>query len=543
MKRMCAGAAVLVTILILSGCPEPIPVGDTVPPVADTVPPAATAALEPDPFILVGDSVVVTFSEAMNTTSLTLGGSMAAESDGGVWSGGTCVLTISPLSVWSTGAERTLTVSAPDVAGNPSNTLSLSMQVVDGVIYVRTNGNNLDDGSSTHPLLTIQEAVSQADASFSSAVIKVAGGLYQFDSNIAAPGDGAIILVEGISLRGGYNPADWGQWDPRTWESGLDDTNTDSTGSSATVNLNRTVYAPAGTTSLTRVEGFTVMGGDGDFTTAFLLAGSPTIWNNRIIGGTCPAYTALGETSRGIVCTNLSTPRIEGNWISGGGGGQHARAIEILQANPFIVGNIIYGGQGYSSSTGILAQQDSTPLISNNLIHGGVAVGMIFAVACTLNADARIYSNSIYTTDRGIDMFSSSPDIRNNIILCGAGGRGIIEENACAPRVEDNLIYGGSALYQDNGPTNITSLDTIVTTAASPDMTLAALGNISEDPAFVEADGPDNDISSLDDNDWHLSASSSAAVTQGGQDLSPDVTDDFDGSLRTVPWSIGAYER
>ncbi len=416
--------------------------------------------------------------------------------------------------------------------------------MVEGFLHVRDDGSDLGDGSPGLPLLTVHEAISRADGMFSSALIKVAGGQYEFDSNTAAPGDGAIVLVEGISLRGGYNPSDWGDWDPVAYESKLQDTNLDSTGSSGIINVNRTVYAPVGVTAATRVEGLTVIGSGGDFTAVFWLAGSPIVRGNQIQGGVCPSQTALGETSRGIVCTNDSTPRIVSNRIIGGSGGHHAYAIENIDAHPHILRNVLFGGTALSSSFGILSENDSEPLIANNLLHSGEGAGMAFAICCTLNAKAKIYNNTIYAIHRGISMFSSAPDIRNNIFLLYAGGSGICEENGCEPRVENNLFHGCTVLYRDDNTTDVTSLGgAVVTTAAEPDVTLAGLGNVAADPALADADGPDDDIDTMMDNDWHLTPATATAVTQGGQDLSSAFTDDYDGLDRTVPWSIGAHER
>jgi len=53
----------------------------------------------------------------------------------------------------------------------------------------------------------------------------------------------------------------------------------------------------------------------------------------------------------------------------------------------------------------------------------------------------------------------------------------------------------------------------------------------------------DDDIDTMGDNDWRLTASSPTEVTQGGLDLSAEFTTDKDGVTRTAPWSIGAYEQ
>jgi len=350
--------------------------------------------------------------------------------------------------------------------------------------------------------------------------------------------------VDGSCRRGGYEPAAWSEWDPGAHETVLRDTNLDSTGSSAISSVNRVGYAPIGITAATRVEGFTLIGGGGDFNTVFWLAGAPIVRGNSIQAGVCPNHTAAGESSRGIVCTHDGTPRIEGNSITGGSGGHHAYAIEMSDAHPNVVGNVLYGGAGYSSSWGISIQQDSEPLIADNLIHSGDATGMAFAIGCTLNANAHIYNNTIYAIHRCLTIFSSAPDIRNNIFMVFAGGCGIAEENICAPRVENNLFSGCTVLYRDDNATDVLSLDgAIVTTAADPDLTLAGLGNVSGDPALADADGLDDNLATMMDNDWHLTAATALSVARGGQDLSAFFTDDRDGILRTVPWSMGAYER
>ncbi len=76
-------------------------------------------------------SVVVTFSTSMDTTTLTLGGTLAAESDGGTWSTVSVAddtLTIVPSSQWSDGA-KTLTVDVSDLNGTAIGTLNLSYTV------------------------------------------------------------------------------------------------------------------------------------------------------------------------------------------------------------------------------------------------------------------------------------------------------------------------------------------------------------------------------------------------------------------------------
>ncbi|MBU0785056.1 MAG: hypothetical protein KJ798_13735 [Gammaproteobacteria bacterium] len=78
------------------------------------------------------DPIVLLFSESMNTASLVLGGTLAGETDGGVWSTTTYpndTLTLTPVNGdWNGGASQTLTVDARDVSGNQVPTINRTYQ-------------------------------------------------------------------------------------------------------------------------------------------------------------------------------------------------------------------------------------------------------------------------------------------------------------------------------------------------------------------------------------------------------------------------------
>jgi hypothetical protein len=84
---------------------------------------APTATMSPVDVLGLHEAVVVTFDEAMDPASLVLGGSLAAWSDGGVWSTELAendTLTISPDGSWESG-NQTLTVTASDLAGSSAD--------------------------------------------------------------------------------------------------------------------------------------------------------------------------------------------------------------------------------------------------------------------------------------------------------------------------------------------------------------------------------------------------------------------------------------
>jgi len=98
----------------------------------DATLPSAVASPESGSTISESASIVITFSESMDTGTLVFGGDMASESDGGVWSETTYTddtLTINPSIAWTDGSGRTLSVDCEDLAGNSLLTLNLSYTV------------------------------------------------------------------------------------------------------------------------------------------------------------------------------------------------------------------------------------------------------------------------------------------------------------------------------------------------------------------------------------------------------------------------------
>ena len=144
--------------------------------------------------------------------------------------------------------------------------------------------------------------------------------------------------------------------------------------------------------------------------------------------------------------------------------------------------------------------------------------------------------------------YLAGPVVLENNILFTAGGSYRVciyemqgNENPAAV-MNNDLVECPSALYADfiggsggNCPFN-SSFNCLVDAAAVnalTDMTIGSSGNVSVDPLFADPGEPD----------YHLSTNSPVEVRQGGLDLSADFIDDFDGALRTVPWSMGAYEQ
>jgi Bacterial Ig-like domain len=560
-------AAVLSISLLLAACGSGSggSTDRTAPFVKETTPDSGAVMTTRDP-------VTISFNEAIDTGSLVLGGDMASKSDGGSFSrpaksapasgiraeASSDTLTVNPLIAWDPGTDRSLTVDAKDIAGNSLPTLSLNFTIVKGMIYVSTPGHGGDDaneGTKAHPKATIPAGIEEAtNQNYVPGAVLVSGGTYPVNSDPAVLTQ--VVLVEAISLYGGYS-ADFSGRNP---SANLTDVHDMSTATATSGNPNRAIDA-AGVTEATVVDGFTIQGAMGDYSTGILLrnGASPTIQNNMIHGGS-------GFPSFGILSFS-SSPSIENNTINGGSGNP-SFGIYADTSSPGIVDNTIKGGRG-ATSYGIYSTTSSADIMNNTIVagSGNYSVGLYIEISSpnivnntisggngTISygifnyaSSSRIENNTIdggggYNS-YGILNSSTTPTalaLRNNIIFTSGNGRTrlcIVEESAGnsdnpVSVLNNDLFDCPTAFYHDYESGNLTAIrDVNDLSHANGD--IHAGGNASIDPAFEDRAG----------GDFHVTSSTPGEVTRGGLDLSADFKDDKDGVGRTVPWSIGAYER
>jgi hypothetical protein len=509
--------------------------------------------------ILKGQTIVITFSESMDTIRIDLDGTLDPESDGGQWSTTNVAndtLTISPKTEWSVDVDQWVSVEAQDLASNKISPLRLTYHIVHDIVYVSTpanSGNDANPGTQSEPKATINAAIDKA-VTLQSALpptsqppdlyaVFVSEGNYTVDS---AGGSGNhVILMNGISLLGGYS-ADFSERDPASHVTRITDTST--AAASSHLNPNRAVETEGAIDTPTLLDGLTIKGSDqGNYSAAIYINGGglPTIQNNMILGGGTdvlkPSLFSMGivnfsgqptirnntitggmgeRVSIGVLSAGASSYTIENNTIDGGNGGRNSYGVwsTVESSASSIRNNTIHGGSPGESSFGI-QNEGASPTIQNNTINGGSGLTFSYGIQNT----RFIPSGS-----------PSSPTIDNNIIFTtGPGSEYCIHEADVLLPMEpvslrNNDLFGcGTALYFDEAANNLISIADV---NALTDTT--ASGNISIDPVFVNLAG----------GDWHLTPSSPPAVTQGGLDLSPAFTIDKDGKARTAPWSIGAYE-
>ncbi|HOO70120.1 MAG TPA: hypothetical protein PK926_00040 [Spirochaetota bacterium] len=467
-----------------------------------------------------------------------------------------------------------LSISVCDSGGGGSDSTVCTGE--DTVVYVsiESGDDELNPGTKASPKKTIQEGINCAARVFSAGEVHVAEGEYHIDGSVSAfaQSRAGIVLRQGISVYGGYASSDWDEdRDSAVYETVVTDDSTGETGYFA--KPNRVFHAGGGITSETVIDGLTINGGGGDYSSGIAcLGGSPTIINNTINGG------SGSSKSYGIYISDSSAV-ISDNTVNGGGGGVYTYGIACDEANATVYENIISGGSGSTGSYGIDLYY-SNDLIRANTVNGGTSDGASFGVMIT-GASPSLYNNvisgqggspassyGIYfgsaldsgtpfianntveagngtTSSCGIEVTTSGPDIVNNIIrvTSGTARYGIresgTESEADPSSVENNDVYlasGGTFryLYVDvqtgyNDYTVICSGNFGVSGCGSAVSTPAGENNVSDNPNF--------------DSNKRLTSSSPISVSQGGKTLSSRFTQDRDGNTRTVPWSMGAFER
>jgi len=161
------------------------------------------------------------------------------------------------------------------------------------------------------------------------------------------------------------------------------------------------------------------------------------------------------------------------------------------------------GIPGGKVGVGIMITKGSGTLVHNNLVYGNTGAG----IASNYDvSNISIYNNTIYGTVG--DQYVNGACIH---IGAGTSGTALVRNNICWNNAGSNsVVNGGSSA------------------------TITQSNNSSTNPNFVNAAA----------DDFHLQASSTAAVNQGFNLTSLGLTSDFEGTFRPQgsAFDIGAYE-
>ncbi len=245
-------------------------------------------------------------------------------------------------------------------------------------------------------------------------------------------------------------------------------------------------------------------------------------------------------------------------------------------------------------ATGIYAEGHPVVVRDNVIVAGGVNVSTCgielndidgITRPCGDGALTKIVGNTVHSSGYGIELHAGSPVISNNLLrvtgVCMIETPYVGYDTADPLSFQNNALVDCTTVYGEKrgAPGQLTSSYQALTDASAvnalnggacreePDQIVRYSGNISGTVAastlFTDVDGPDNlfletgdnSVSEAADNDLSLRLDTDALGIRGGGKVGTgnDCGDgalpcggadvDFSGSPRTVPWSIGAYEK
>lgn len=353
-------------------------------------------------------------------------------------------------------------------------------QVLGGTIYVKSTGNDFNDGSSWE--LAKQTVGASLTAATSGDEVWVAAGTY----------NERITLKAGVALYGGFAGTETALAQ-RSWQTNV--TILDGQAGGAVVT------SPSGATATTQIDGFTLRNGTGTGSGSsrngggiYCRTSSPTIRNNTITGNTArngggiycrtssPIITnniisanVSSYDGGGIYCYDSSAPTISNNTISGNSATYHGGGIYCNYSSPAVSNNTISGNSANSDGGGIYCYFSSNPNLSNNRISANSADygGGIYCDSSSPVIDNnKISANIASFSGGGIYCFSSSaPTISNNLITSNnvsndnenGNGGGIACVSYSSPTIANNTVsenttdYVGGGLYVNSSSPTITN--------------------------------------------------------------------------------------
>jgi hypothetical protein len=382
-------------------------------------------------------------------------------------------------------------------------------------------GKDGNPGTRELPLADIQSAITRMKKMGLQGEVRVAEGTYA----VEVP----IELEDGISVLGGFSSSTW-QRDPSSFVSTI-------LGESTIV-----VVVIEDTGPGTTFGGFTVK--------AQSIASSQILFLSRTSAVVCDNIIEGIAYSPANICISVldSSPHITRNVIRAGSGFNRF-GITNLSSNSLIENNVIMAGTATEFSVGIDVRY-SSPVIRNNVIHGGFdasSSAQTFGILCLGSSAAVIQNNTIFagtgSLAAAVYLGDAACEVENNLLFgqgpsSGAESAAVIEANSSAPpeMLNNNAFYHCDYIYEYwNGFVWIVYAESdlaLLESRLSAKGSTAAGNKAVAGAGFVDEEGLD----------WRLSPSSPSELKVGGKDLSSHFTTDSNGCLRTVPWSIGAYE-
>jgi len=220
---------------------------------------------------------------------------------------------------------------------------------------------------------------------------------------------------------------------------------------------------------------------------------------------------------------------------SGGGG-----MFNYDNSSPTLT-NVTFSSNTAQSGGGMY-NFDSSPTLTNVIFSGNAAQaggGMFNENSSPILTNVIFSGNAVTVSGGGMANFNGSNPNLINVTFSGntASSGGGMANNNSNPTLTNVIIWnsvGGS----------------IIDSFSTPDVTYSNIqdgytgtGNINANPLFVDADGPDNTVGTLDDN-LRLQSGSPSINTGNNAAVPTGVTTDLEGKPRIQNGTVdmGAYE-
>ena len=433
-------------------------------------------------------SIYVRYSGNLDGSTVTLSGDLA---NSYMFSVAANMLTLSPIAMVPAGSGQSLNISVKDLFGNSSPPLQL-MYRVKSSLYVRPNGSDANSGTDpVNPKQTIQSAI-DACVALGECDVRIGQGDYT----------GVTVTQKaGVALWGSYPADKWSGNDVALSPTSIQNLTVQDTVTNGTIVDNISIKFMAN------------------------IYGSPTIQHSNI----CMAYV-LGNSPilRSNSFTACSIPDFGGIVI------ETANQSSYPFTNCLIEGNKLVNGI-------LVGPQPSGKLVSltlrNNLISMNNPANIAFSSINGIIERLTMDNNTIVTSGVGIALGKVAKPLRiaNNIIAASAGAiiqYDYLDSGSMINNNNFSTINGaGTISFQVNQSSVIQYPTPTDMEGYLSSISIISQNNTSQDPMFV----------SPLTGDYRLQANSGLKAL--GIDLSADFTTDNLNSIRSVPWSLGAFER
>jgi hypothetical protein len=245
---------------------------------------------------------------------------------------------------------------------------------------------------------------------------------------------------------------------------------------------------------------------------------NPTIEN-------CTFFSYSASVNGGGMYNLNSSPTITGCIFTENESGADGAGIYNRTSSPIIT-DCIFIGHSANSGAGMYNYNGSNPAITNCLFSGNIANFNGGSMVNNVNCDPTIvnctFSSNTANLGGGLFNDSSSPATHNSIFWNNSDSGGMDES------AQMHTISGTPTINYSNVMAGWTG---------------SGSNNINADPLFVDADGDDNTVGTLDDN-LRLQPASPCHDAGNNAALPGGISTDLDGNARIVRGTIdmGAYE-